>query len=177
MASFNEVTRTVGRKRVTERHPYTGSGVDALGAQVTAILKTMPEAQRLVLDATKPYIHLERFVKGEPDAAEEQIRYDNVLSAVPMLEFVPERKLSPFEFVYNMFRQVSDEGLEVVLVLSGNLVKLNDWIPMSKKDPRLFGVRVRRLKNVPDDLLVVCGAEWLEPEIEDIKYTVKGAIS
>jgi hypothetical protein len=177
MSSFNEATRTVGRKRVIEHHPYTGVGVDALGAQITAILKGIPEAQRIVLDATKQYIHLERFVKGEPDKAEEQARYDFLLGNIPMHEYVPEKKLPPYEFVFNMFRQVTDEGLEVVLALSGNLVTLDKWIPLSKKLPKLFGVPVRRLKNVPEDLLIICGAEWIEPEIEDIKFTVKGAIS
>jgi hypothetical protein len=177
MPSFDEVTRSVGKRRVTERLPYSGSGVDALIAQVGAILKLEQDAQRIILDVTKSHIHLEKFVKGQPDKEEEQLLFDNIIRSNPMREYVPEKKLSSYEQLYNMFRAVTDEGLEVVMVFVGNLVTLDKWLPVSKKDPKLFGVKVKRLKNVPDDLIIICGAEWAEAEPEDIRFTVKGVMS
>lgn len=177
MPSFNEVTRSVGKRRVVERLPYTGAGVDSLAAQVGAILKMELDAQRIILDVTKSYVHLEKFVKGQPDADEQQTLLDNVVRSNPMREYVPEKKMSPYELLFNMFKQVTDEGLEVVLILVGNMVTLDKWLPVSKKDPRLFGIKVKRLKLVPDDTLIICGAEWAEAEPEDIRFTVKGAMS
>lgn len=177
MASFNEVTRTVGKRRMTDRILYSGSGTDALAAQVGAILKVEQDAQRIILDVTKPYIHVEKYVKGVPNPDEEQELFDAVLKERPMLEYVPEKKISPYEYLYNMFRVITDEGLEVSLIFVGNMAVLDRWLPISKKNPRICGVVVKRLNNVPDDLIIVCGAEWSEALPEDIKYTVKGVMS
>lgn len=177
MASFNEVTRTAGRRRVTDRLPYAGAGIDALATQVGAILKVEQDAQRIILDVTKSYIHVEKFVKGAVDPDADQERYDNILRNVPMREFLTDKKLSPFEYIYRLFKEVTDEGLSVALIFAGNMVWLDRWIPLSKKEPKLLGIPVRRIKNIPEDALIVCGAEWVEAEPEDIRFTVKGAIS
>lgn len=177
MPSFSEVTRTAGKQRVVERHPYTGSGIDALAIQVGAILKVEQEAQRIVLDVTKSYIHVEKFVKGVPNPDELQETYNNVLTSNFMQEYSPEKKLSPHEYLYNLFRLVTDEELEVMLVFVGNMVTLDKWVSISKKNPRLMGVPVKRLKNIPDDVIVVCGAEWRDAEPEDIRFTVKGVMT
>ena len=177
MASFNEVTRTAGKRRVTERMAYVGAGVEALGIQVSAILKMEPDAQRIVLDVTKQYIHVEKFVKGVPNPDEEQELFDLVLKGRPMEEYVTDKKLSSFEYLYNLFKTITDEGFEVVLVFVGNMVTLDKWVPVSRKDPRLLGVPVKRLKNVPDDTIIVCGAEWRDAEPEDVRLTVKGAMT
>ncbi len=177
MASFDEVTRTVGKRRVTDRIPYTGSGTDALAAQVGAILKTEKGAQRIILDVTKPYIHVEKFMKGAVDEEAEQARLDNVLRSIPMKEFLTERKLSPHEYIFKMFKEVTDEGLEVALILTGNMVWLDRWLTLSKKDPKICGVEVRRARHIPEDALILCGAEWREAEPEDFRFTVKGAVS
>ncbi len=177
MANFNEATRTVGKRRVVERLPYTGSGVEALGAQVTAILKTELDAQRIILDATKNYIHVEKFVKGQVDLDAEQEALNNILRSVPMAEFPqPAKKLSPYEYLFSLFRTITDEDLEVVLVLVGNMLTLDKWLPTSRKSPKVYGVPVKRLKDAPEDLIVVCGAEWSGPELEDIKFSVKGVM-
>lgn len=176
MASFNEVTKSVGTKRVTERVPYHGAGVEALGVQVSALLKAEQEAQRIVLDVTKGYIHLEKMVKGQPDTEEEQERLDNALRNIEMREFVTEKKLAPTDYLHGLFRQITDDGLEVCLIVIGNHVSLDKWIPISKRNPRLFGVRIKRLKSVPEDVILVCGAEWVEAEFEDIRLTVKGVM-
>lgn len=179
MASFDQVTRSATMTRVTERLPYTGGGVDALIAQVSAILKMEKEAQRIILDVTKPYVHLEKYVRGvsNEEAKEElQTRYDEVTRNVPMKEFVPEKIGSKYEYVHQLFRQVTDEGFEVVLVLVGNISTLDAWISVSRKDPKLFGVQVKRLRSAPSDVIIVCGAEWKEAEVEDIRFTVKGVM-
>lgn len=177
MASFNEVTRVLGQRRVTERVPYSGAGVDSLAAQVGAILKVETGAQRIILDVTKDHIKVEKFVKGSPNPDEEQELLDNVLKSVPMSEFAPEKKVSSYEQICSMFKLITDEGLEIASVFVGNMVTLDKWLPTSKKEPRVCGVKVRRLKSVPDDVIIVCGAEWVGAEPEDIRYTVKGVMS
>lgn len=176
MPSFDEVTRAVGKVRVTDRIPYTGAGVDSLTAQIGAILKVEKDAQRIILDVTKDYIHVEKLAKITVDKDEFQERLDTLIRSVQMRESVPEKPMPRFEYVHHLFRQVTDEGLEVALILVGNLTTLEKWIPMSAKSPRLFGVRVARVKNVPAELILVCGAEWHEAEIEDIRFTVKGVM-
>lgn len=176
MASFNEVTRSAGMRRVTERLPYVGAGVEALGIQVAAVLKVEQEAQRIILDVTKSYIHLEKMVKGQVDQDEEQERLNNILKSIEVHEHVTEKKLPPHEYVHNLFRRVTDEGLDICLVLVGNMVSLDKWITVSRKDPKLYGVRVKRLKAIPDDVILICGAEWIEAELEDIRMLVKGVM-
>lgn len=177
MASFDEATKSVRMRRVIERVPYVGSGVSSLIAQVGAILRTEQAAQRVILDVTKSYIHVERLVKGVADQDEEQERYDNVLRTCPMNEYAPDAKLAPYEYLFKLFKQVTDEDLEVTHVLVGSLQMLHKWVALSTRSPKLYGVRVKQLRNIPDDVIIICGSEWLEAEPEDVRYTVKGVIS
>jgi len=177
MASFNEVTSTVGQRRVTERVQYSGAGVDSLIAQVAAILKVETGAQRVILDVTKDHIKVEKFVKGTPNPDEQQELFDEVLKSTMMSEYFPEKKVTSYEQICNMFKQVTDEGLEVTLVFVGDMATLNNWLPVSKKEPKICGIKVKKLKNIPDDVIIVCGAEWVGAEPEDIKFTVKGVMS
>lgn len=179
MPSFSDVVKHMATKRVRENIPYVGSGVESLGVQVSAILKVETEAQRIVLDVSKPYILLEKLVPDDKKGEEQTDAYEYLVSHVPMREFAPDEKVikSPYEYMNGLFRQITDESLEVVLILVGNLRTLDAWIQVSPKNRKLYGVPVRQLKKVPDDVIILCGAEWRDADPEDVKLTVKGTMS
>jgi hypothetical protein len=175
--SFESMTRNIGMRKTIERHPYIGQGIDGLTAQLNALLKSEKLTQRVILDVNKDFIHVEKLVKGTPDPDELFKRFDASIRGNQIHEYSPkDENLSSAEQFLDMFRQVSDEGLEISFIVCGNLVRLSSWIRIPLRNPKLFGVNVVQIGNIPDDVVLVCGSEWKEAEPEDITFSVKGTL-
>jgi hypothetical protein len=93
-----------------------------------------------------------------------------------MMEMAEEKIDNPRLFIQTMFEEINRQGYEVSHVLVGEDSALFPWIDIPRKIKRLYGVPITKSAEIPNDVLVICGAIDRDSGPEDVEYSVKGTI-
>lgn len=130
--------------------------------------------QKVVVELSAP-IKVTRLVMAPPDAGEvpEELQDDDIVSAarnVEMEEFFFTEVLSPFEYLFRAFHQLSAKKLKARTVVVNNMKGLQKWLgspPLSE----VFGVEVRAHKEIPDGILLLVAAS--AEDLETVTFSLK----
>ena len=164
-------------RRVKEKLPYHGKGVDELIATLRRILTEFPKTQKVTLEVGVPFIRIERAV---PEDAEPEIRlsHHDAIRACKMEEYKPEQALTSLQQLHEIFHIILQEGLEVGFILASDKYAFQEWlkIRIPNNRMRVFGVPLVISTELPEDVFVVCGTPEQEAEADDIQFSVKGVL-
>lgn len=130
--------------------------------------------QKVVVDRTAP-IKVTRLVMAPPntDDIPEEIQDDDIVSAarnVEMEEFFFTETLSPFEYLFRAFQQLSARKLKARTVVVSSISALQKWLK-SPVVSEVFGVEVRAHKEIPDGILLLVAAS--ADDLETIAFSLK----
>lgn len=165
--------------RVSEQVPVAGKGIENL----LMLIKTVHERlrasgcfpQKFIVEVGKP-LRVD-FLQPRAEVMEPPLTFNHAIRTRALDEYVGDKKELPWQQLFNMFRQVTDNGLFVNYVVVGNRERLRKWTGMKLKDTQLFGVAVAQDGELPDDVVLVCGTDEREAYgPSDIRYTIKGVM-
>jgi len=138
-----------------------------------------PDVLRVVLDKSRPFFLVERRSLHEEEAlSTEQALHDAVRQS-PMEEYTAEGGKSAAAQMLDFFEAIGSEGLEVSHLLAGSKKAFESWLGVRLprlQIPRVFGVRVYFLTQLPDDVVLACGSLAKESMPGEIKFSIKGTI-
>lgn len=162
---------------VKDRIPRNGKGPDNLLAQLGQYLKE-PEnrfVQKIVVDATKQYIYVEKKVPKEKAVDQVGMTLHEAIRLVPMEEVSPDNGVTPTPmwWVVEAFKKVNNNGYETSHALVGGKSSVYPWLGVSRSSKHLFGVPLYIVGEIPDDVLIICGSRVRDADPEDIEYSVK----
>lgn len=167
-----------GYVRVKDRIPYAGKGFEEL---LTALKQVFADpankfTQKVVLDVTEPFIYLEKMVTEIEAQETPQLSLHDIIRNQKMEEYLPEKEQPGINHLWDIFALIHQEGLEVGFLVVGNKPNFQRWlgVRIPTKDMRVFGVPLKVVDGIPEDVFVVCGTESRVAEPDDIRYCVKG---
>jgi len=112
---------------------------------------------------------------------EDSVSWDGALSNVPVLQEYYSDGAEPFQIVVDMMLLAQQEnmyGIGWAIGVDGEDL-LRKWfdvdgrkLPVSRIDS-LLGVRVKRLKSLPEDTLILCCSKYRSEDPEDIVMAIK----
>ena len=138
--------------------------------------------QRVTIALNEP-VRVERLVEVlDPDLAEPDLDWGAALRHTNMYEYYSEGA-TPFQIVFDMMHLVQREGLHAVCWITGPAVEdlLNQWFEVAERGMpsgfmTLMGKPIRRLKDISEDTLILCGSKYPDSDPEDLELAVKAAI-
>lgn len=130
--------------------------------------------QKVVVELSAP-IKVTRLMMAPPDTEEvpEEIQDDDIVSAArnaEMEEFFFTETLSPFEYLFRAFHQLSSRKLRARTVVVNNLPALKTWLK-TQYVSEVFGVEVRAHKEIPDGIMLLVAAS--ADDLETITFSLK----
>jgi hypothetical protein len=172
---------TPGFVKLKEKVPYLGKGVDEL---VMSLRKVLGEpsnkyVQKIVLEVGVPHIYLEKLVPEGEATDVPQVSLHDCIRTQTMEEYEPEEDKEPLRQLDEVFRMVEEMGLEVGYVVVGSRTKFAKWakVVIPRNNMSMFGTPLVELKDIPDDVYLVCGTITKVADYDDIRYSAKGVIS
>jgi hypothetical protein len=162
---------------VKEKIPYTGKGINTLLSFLRQVLETNKYTQKLIIEVHKPIL-IEKWIPKDEATDEPVMGYVEAVRSKPMTEYIVEKDTSPtpYEQLFEMFGTIDREGFEACQVLTGDIKNLQKWSKLPKNQNRLFGVPIAQV-NIPEDVVIICGANAREAGPEEIEFSVKGVIA
>lgn len=130
--------------------------------------------QKVVVELSTP-IKVTRLMVAPPDAGDvpEELQDDDIVSAarnVEMEEFFFSEVLSPYEYLFRAFQQLSARKLKARTVVVNSVPALQKWLK-STVVSEVFGVEVRAHKEIPDGILLLVAAP--ADDLETIAFSLK----
>ena len=170
-------SRYEGMVRVRQLFPLTGKGPTAISNLVLKILEEDKYVQKVILEVGKP-VHIETMVPEDSPMADVE-NFHDVVRSKPMVEFsdVEDLPKTPYQMLFEMFKMVTSEDLEVSHVLAGGIVQFNRWVKNPMRSNKIFGVPLYVIKNVPADVFFVCGSATQTAGPPDIELSIKGNLT
>lgn len=167
--------RYEGMVRVRQLFPLTGKGPAAVSHLMLKILEEDRYVQKVIFEVGKP-VHIETMVPEDSPLADVE-QFHDLIRIKPLVEYVPEIPKTQYEILFEMYKMVTDESLEVAFVLAGNMLQFNRWLKNPMRSNKVFGVPLYLIKQVPADVFFVCGAETRDAGPKDIELSIKGSLS
>lgn len=169
-----------GFVRVKEKIPYGGKGVDELLGALRKILAT-PEnkfTQKITLEVGAPHICIEKLVTQDIAGEVPKLVPLDSARAQRMEEYTPQvDNEPPLAQLWNMFRIIRAENLEIGHILIGDKTAFQQWLKLRIpfNDQTLFGIPLHT-SDIPSDVFIVCGTPERTSDPEDVVFSVKGTV-
>jgi len=134
--------------------------------------------EQFTVDKSKPVITTVQQVPA--GQAQEVIQLlEETVRHKPMEEYIPESDdVAPFKQLFEMWKMVSEEGLEVSYILVGSRELFSNWLKvrLPRSKPSLFGVPIIIGPSLPTTTFVITGAITKESSPLDILFSVRGTL-
>lgn len=179
----NKSDQDLGLVRIREHVPYFGKGIDELIAIIRKIFSDNKYPQKIVLEVGVHHIYLEKLVL--PSEAQDNETLNPVHQTIhagirnaKLEEYEVADDMPAFQQLFEMFRMVQEEGLEVCHIAIGDKSKFQKWlgVRIPQNNMNLFGTSITVTGEVPDDVFVVCGGPTKNADPYEIRYAVKGTL-
>jgi len=137
--------------------------------------------QRIEFDTSAPVRVLRLVEADDPSLLEPSLDLDGVLRNVNMLEYISE-DASSFQVLVDMMQLLNFEKKHCICWAVGSGEDLlSEWLEFERRGMpdevmSLLNLPVRRLRSLPEDTLILCGAEYPGAYPEEITLAVKTAI-
>lgn len=162
---------------IKDRVPREGKGVDSLLTQLGAYMR-LPEnklVQKILVDASRLYIYFEKLLPKEDAPEHTELTFHDAIRKVQMAELVLDKDAlaTSSDVIKEMFLDIARNEYEASHALIGAKTKFYSWTGLPRKIDRLFGLPIHKVPELPEDVLILCGAATRECDPEDIQYSIK----
>ena len=168
-----------GYVRIKDRIPYHGKGPEELVGSLRRLLADPANkyAQKIVLEVGAPHIYVEKLVPEQEAGDIPQLSIHDAIRTNRMEEYEGELA-EGFDVLWDMSQTIRAEGYEIGFIVIGNKTKFQKWFGrrLVNTDMTFFGVPVRVVPEVPEDVVIMCGTEDRTADVGDIKFSMKVSI-
>lgn len=164
------------RVLIREQHamPTTKAGI-------TTLVRELLPCQKLIIEQGHP-IRVWRLVDEDP-MQEVNLDLDGMLRNSEILEYVnPNEEKTAADVLFHMMQILRNEKSYPVCWVTGPTSEtLKRWLQFAELGlpgelTELFGVPIKNEAQLPEETLILAGAEFVEGDIRDIKVAVKTAM-
>lgn len=168
-----------GLKR--EEYPLPGTVDEILSVLRSAMSQGSPVRKVVVEDSRSIIVYRDM---NEGELEELEISLDGALRNSQVIEYLNDDATAAAEMLYDMQHLLHMHGLYAVCWATGPIDsdKLESWLQMGERGmpttpgfqlTQLGGFPVRRIRSLPEDVIILCGARHKEGDIRDIELGVK----
>jgi hypothetical protein len=165
---------------VKEKIPYSGKGVDEL---LSFLRKTMTEPKnknivRIFCEAGSGEIYIEKLVPESEAHDTPTLSLHEVIRIQRMDEYEPEKDQSGINHLWDIFSIIHKEGYEVCYLAIGSKAEFQKWlgIRIPVTNMTFFETPVEIIPDLPEDVVIVCGADTKVANYDEIKLSIKMTI-
>jgi hypothetical protein len=153
--------------------------IDGICSLVREILSG-GHVKRLELDNDDSFVRAHRWSENT-GLEEESVSWDGALRNVPVLQEYYSDGAEPFQVVVDMLLLAQQENTHGICWATGvgNEDLLRKWfdvdgrkLPVGSIDS-LLDIRVRRLKSLPEETLILCCSKYRNEDPEDVAMAIK----
>ena len=169
-----------GYALIKERVPYTGKGVEEL---LSFLRKTMTDPKnkyivRILCEAGAGEIYLEKLVPESEAGDLPTLSLHEIIRIQKMEEYEPEKEQAGINHLWDVFSILHKEGYEVCYLVIGSKAYFQKWlgvrIPVT--DMTFFETPLSVIPEIPEDVVIVCGADKKTASPDEIKLSIKMTI-
>ena len=162
-----------------EKYPLP-STVDGIISLLREIM--MKSVQRIEIDVNHPIRVVRNLEKDDPLLREAEVGLYGTLRQAEFIEYYSEGA-SPFQAVVDMMQLMHKEGRYPICWATGagDGGLLSQWMEWKERGmpsgtEALLGLPVKKIGELPEDVLILCGSEYPSAEETEITLAVKVAI-
>lgn len=166
-----------------KREEYALPGtVDEILEVLRSAMSAGSPVRKVVVEDSRSILVYRDMNEGELEELE--VTLDGTLRNAQIIEYLNEDVTAAAEMLYDMQHVLHMHGLHAVCWATGPIDadKLEKWLLMDERGmpsmpgfqmTQLGGFPVRRIRSLPEDVIILCGARYKEGDIRDIELGVK----
>lgn len=161
-----------------EKYPLPGN-VEGIVSLVREIL-IAGGVQRLEIDINLPIRVVRQAQEDDATFEEVDIGLGGTLRQIDIVEYYSEGA-TPFQVVVDMMQLIHNESRHPICWVTGSISELPKWMEwkergMPNSTGALFGLPVRQVQDIPEDVLILCGSEYQSADDNEVTLAVKAVM-